>query len=111
MGFGKKLEEKMLAKGMKQADLVRATGISKTTLSSMISRDNTKVDVDAFIRICKVLGCKPEDFADEIMEAAGEQTRDEKQKAKTAEFIDLFSKLSTEQQELIIKQIKGILSK
>lgn len=66
MGFGKKLEEKMLEKGLKQADLVRATGISKTTLSSMINRDNTKVDVESFIRICDVLGCAPEDFASEI---------------------------------------------
>lgn len=66
MGFGKKLEEKMLEKGLKQADLVRATGISKTTLSSMISRDNTKVDVEVFIRICDVLGCAPEDFASDI---------------------------------------------
>lgn len=66
MGFGKKLEEKMLEKGLKQADLVRATGISKTTLSSMINRDNTKVDVEVFIRICDVLGCAPEDFANDI---------------------------------------------
>lgn len=66
MGFGKKLEEKMLEKGLKQADLVRATGISKTTLSSMISRDNTKVDVEVFIRICDVLGCAPEDFANDV---------------------------------------------
>lgn len=66
LGFGKKLEEKMLEKGLKQADLVRATGISKTTLSSMISRDNTKVDVEVFIRICDVLGCAPEDFASDI---------------------------------------------
>lgn len=67
MGFGKKLEKKMSEKGLKQADIVRATGISKTTLSSMINRDNTKVDVEIFIRICDALGCKPEDFADEIL--------------------------------------------
>lgn len=66
MGFGKKLEEKMLEKGLKQADIVRATGISKTTLSSMISRDNTKVDVEIFIRLCDFLGCAPEDFASDV---------------------------------------------
>lgn len=73
MGFGKKLEEKMSEKGFKQADLVRATGISKTTLSSMINRDNTKVDVEVFIRICAVLGCKPEDFTDEILSNTANQ--------------------------------------
>lgn len=66
MGFGKKLEEKMSEKGIKQADIVRATGISKTTLSSMISRDNTKVDVEIFIRICKYLGCDPMEFSSDV---------------------------------------------
>ncbi|MBD5128490.1 MAG: helix-turn-helix transcriptional regulator [Ruminococcaceae bacterium] len=72
MGFGKKLEEKMSAKGLKQADIVRATGISKTTLSSMISRDNTKVDVEMFIRICDLLECDPMDFASEVRQTAKE---------------------------------------
>lgn len=75
MGFGKKLEEKMSQKGLKQADIVRATGISKTTLSSMINRDNTKVDVEIFIRICDALGCKPEDFADEILSNSANQSQ------------------------------------
>lgn len=66
MGFGKKLEEKMVEKGLKQADLVRLTGIPKTTLSSMLNRDNTKVDVQIFIKICDILGCAPEEFASEI---------------------------------------------
>lgn len=66
MGFGKKLEEKMIEKGLKQADLVRLTGIPKTTLSSMLNRDNTKVDVQIFIKICDILGCAPEEFASEI---------------------------------------------
>lgn len=67
MGFGKKLEEKMEEKGLKQADIVRLTGIPKTTLSSMLIRDNTKVDVEIFIKICNVLGCKPEEFSSEIV--------------------------------------------
>lgn len=66
MGFGKKLEEMILAKGLKQADIVKATGISKTTLSSMINRDNTKVDVEMFIKICNFLDCDPMDFANEV---------------------------------------------
>lgn len=69
MGFGKKLEQKMNEKGLKQADIVRATGIPKTTLSSMINNDNRKVDVEYFIRICNILDCKPEDFSEEILEA------------------------------------------
>lgn len=95
MGFGKKLEEKMLEKGLKQADLVRATGISKTTLSSMINRDNTKVDVESFIRICDVLGCAPEDFASEIPKKTQSHTNSVK-----------ITELSSEEQRLITEYRK-----
>lgn len=66
MGYGKKLEEKMVQKGMKQIDLSKAANIPKTTLSSIINRDNTRVEIDTFLRICKVLNCRPEDFSEEI---------------------------------------------
>ena len=66
MGFGKKLQEKMDRKGIKQTELAKAVGIPKTTLSSMLSRDNTKVDIDVFLRICKMLDCMPEEFSEEM---------------------------------------------
>lgn len=66
MGFGKKLEEIMLKKGIKQVELSKAAKIPKTTLSSIINRDNTRVEIDAFLRICKVLDCSPEYFSDDI---------------------------------------------
>lgn len=72
MGFGKKLLEKMNARGIKQIDLVNALGIPKTTISSMLSRDNTKVEIDTFLKICEYLGCAPEDFSEEVKEASDE---------------------------------------
>lgn len=66
MGFGKMLLEKMEEKGIKQSDLARAADIPKSTLSSIINRDNTRVEIDAFLRICKILDCVPEDFSEEI---------------------------------------------
>lgn len=62
MGFGKLLEEKMKAKGVKQAELAEAVGLPKTTLSSMITRDNTKIEIEKFLKICEYLDCNPEDF-------------------------------------------------
>lgn len=84
MGFGKKLSEKMNARGIKQIDLVNALGIPKTTISSMLSRDNTKVEIDTFLKICDYLGCAPEDFSEEVKEASDESshiafTADEKE--------------------------------
>lgn len=102
MGFGKKLEDKMRAKGLKQADLVRATGISKTTLNSMIVRDNTKVDVEIFMKICNVLGCDPMDFADEVIKKPttnGEMlTKDEKQ------LLDYFRGFNDEGQDKLLNE-------
>lgn len=62
MGFGKLLEEKMKERGIKQAELAEAVGLPKTTLSSMIQRDNTKIEIEIFLKICEHLDCNPEDF-------------------------------------------------
>lgn len=62
MGFGKLLEEKMKEKGVKQAELAEAVGLPKTTLSSMILRDNTKIEIGKFLKICEFLNCNPEEF-------------------------------------------------
>lgn len=62
MGFGKLLEQKMKEKGVKQAELAEAVGLPKTTLSSMILRDNTKIEIEKFLKICEYLSCDPEEF-------------------------------------------------
>lgn len=70
MSFGKMLERKMLDKKIKQADLAKAVGIPKSTLNSIIGRDNTKVEIETFLKICEVLDCEPEEFSEEIKRAA-----------------------------------------
>lgn len=62
MGFGKLLKEKMQLRNIKQSELSTALGIPKTTLSSMINRDNMKVDIEMLLKICDYLECDPEDF-------------------------------------------------
>lgn len=66
MGFGKLLEQKMSLKNIKQAELAEAVDIPKTTLSSMIQRDNTKIEIEKFLKICDYLDCNPEEFYDEF---------------------------------------------
>lgn len=104
MGFGKKLQEKMDRKGIKQIDLVNAVGIPKTTLSSMLSRDNTKVDIDVFLKICKVLDCSPEDFSEEIISAHEELPvplrSDEKQ------LLNLYNSMNEEGKEKAIERLE-----
>lgn len=104
MGFGKKLQEKMDRKGIKQIDLVNAVGIPKTTLSSMLSRDNTKVDIDVFLKICKVLDCSPEDFSEEIISAHEELQvplrSDEKQ------LLNLYNSMNEEGKEKALERLE-----
>ncbi len=62
MGFGKLLEQKMQEKKVKQAELAAAVGIPKTTLNSIILRDNTKIEIEVFLKMCDYLGCDPDEF-------------------------------------------------
>ncbi len=62
MGFGKLLDEKMKEKGIRQAELAAAVGLPKTTLCSMILRDNSKIGLEKFLEICDYLDCDPEEF-------------------------------------------------
>lgn len=62
MAFGKLLKEKMQLRNVKQSELASALGIPKTTLSSMINRDNMKVDIEILLKICDYLKCDPDDF-------------------------------------------------
>jgi len=78
MGFGKLLEKKMKEKNIKQSELAKAVGIPKTTLSSIISRDNNKVEIEKFLSICKYLNCDPEEFYSEYIQ----------EKEKAPHFID-----------------------
>ncbi len=66
MGLGAKLKEKMDMRNISQATLSKKANIPASTLSSIINRDNSKVSIDVFLRICRVLNCNPEDFSDEI---------------------------------------------
>ena len=66
MGFGKLLEQKLIEKNIKQAELAEAIGLPKTTLSSMLSRDTSKVEIEVFLDICRYIDCDPEEFYNEF---------------------------------------------
>ena len=68
MAFGKLLEQKMEERNVKQTELAAAIGIPKSTLSCIISRDNTKIEIELFLKICKFLDCNPEEFYNEYSE-------------------------------------------
>ncbi len=87
MAFGKMLEQKMIEKGIKQAELAAAIGIPKSTLSCIISRDNTKIEIELFLKICQFLDCNPETFYNEY--------REEEHKTLPPSFVKKYHKLDT----------------
>lgn len=87
MAFGKLLEQKMSEKKIKQAELAEATGIPKTTLSSMISRDISKIEIENFLKICKVLDCDPQEFYNDYIK--------QKQKPLPPSFVMKYNELDS----------------
>lgn len=73
MGFGKLLDQKIQEKNITQAELAAAVGIPKTTLSSIISRDSTKIAIEIFLKMCDYLECDPEEFYREFRNNEFEQ--------------------------------------
>ena len=68
MKIGDFLKIHLKKKNMSQAELARQTGIPATTISSLISRNDTNVSVDPLIKICKVLECDINEYIDNLYE-------------------------------------------
>lgn len=68
MGIGKKLSEILEQKGVNPNELAEDTGISSSTIYSIIKRDNSKIDIQALLKICKSLGVKADVFYEEYMQ-------------------------------------------
>lgn len=60
--IGEKLRELLDIRGMKQTELARLTGISKTTINSIITRNNKSVDFSAIEKISDALDVPIEYF-------------------------------------------------
>lgn len=67
--FAKRFYSLMLAKGMRQADVARATGLSRDSISGYVRGRNTP-DVVSLKKLAKALGTTPEDLLPNISEEA-----------------------------------------
>ncbi len=64
MGIGNKLQKLIEEKHTNVNELAGRANVSPSTLYSIIKRDNTKVDIEVLISICKVLGVPVEYFSE-----------------------------------------------
>ena len=67
MGFGERLEMVLEEKSMSVAELSRATGISPSTLYSIIDRDTDNVGLDKVKKIENAVGAKPGNFIYDLL--------------------------------------------
>lgn len=65
MGIGKKLAEIIEQKNTNVNELANRTGITPSTIYSIIKRDNTKVDIQVLISLCEALNVKVDIFYQE----------------------------------------------
>lgn len=93
--LGEKIKELLEKRGMRQTELARITGISKTTINSIIMRNNKSVDFSAMEKIADALGVPIEYF----LESGSADTKKEpidtdelpgKERRFTELFISLF---------------------
>lgn len=81
MGIGKKLAEIIEQKGTNVNELAGRTGITPSTIYSIIKRDNTKVDIQVLISLCEALDVKVEVFYQEYMKNKKAPTLENKREA------------------------------
>lgn len=67
MGIGKKLSEILEQKNSNPNELSELSGVPPSTIYSIIKRDNSKVDIQVLLKICKTLGVKADVFYQEYL--------------------------------------------
>lgn len=104
-----RIRDGLLARDMTQADLCRATGIGKSAMSQYVNGGLVPRQDRTYL-IAKALNVSEAWLMgfDVPMEKVTPASPEESERIK--EFSAVFSKLTAEQQALIISQIKGILS-
>lgn len=103
-----RIKELRLKKGISQLDLAISVGYKGRSAISKVENGERDISQSMIEKYAKALGVTPTYLL------YGEDTKNipvaNTDNGRVNEFINLFSQLSSEQQSLIVSQIKGILS-
>lgn len=101
--LGEKIKELLELRGMRQSDLARITGISKTTINSIIMRNNKSVDFSAMEKISDALGVPIEYFKESAPEEIKiEPTVTDGLTDKKRRFASVFLSLTPENRRILL---------
>jgi transcriptional regulator with XRE-family HTH domain len=110
MGIGKTLSAILDEKGTNPNELAEKTKIAPTTIYSIIKRDNTKVDIEVLIKICRALNVDIERFYQEYMtESELKAKQPDKLKYNEQRLLDLFRQLDEVQQNMILERAQTLV--
>ena len=107
--IGQKLNDLLQTKGIKPGTLATITGINKSTIYSIIKRNNKNVDYSTIEKIADALDVPVEYFQ-------GRADTDKKIQPDAGmadeldEFVRLFEKLTDDEKVFILSSMKGILA-
>lgn len=103
MTLGERIKQLRIEQGMSQDELAQRLGYKSRSSINKIELGKNDVTQTMIVSIAKVLKTTPAYLM-------GWNDIPHPQEARTSEFVELFTKLSADQQTLIIAQIKGILA-
>ena len=108
--LGEKINELLKMRGMRQSDLARITGISKTTINSIIMRNNKSVDFSAMEKISDALGVPIEYFKESGPEGIKtEPTVSDGLTDKERRFASVFLSLTPENRRILLVLAEALL--
>ena len=108
--LGEKIKELLEKRGMRQTELARITGISKTTINSIIMRNNKSVDFSAMEKIADALGVPIEYFLESgNVDAKKELTDTDELPEKERRYAELFTALSPENRHTLLVIAEALL--
>ena len=105
--FPENLKKARKAKKLSQADLAEAVNMSQASVT-MWEAGSRKPNIDTLKLLSKVLDCPLDELMDD-----GEQKEislSDERAEKLNDFVDLFEKLSPEQQGFILSSMRGLLT-
>lgn len=108
--IGDKLRNLLKLRGMKQTELAEKIGVSKTTINSIITRNNKSVDFSTMEKIADALDVPIEYFFDRPGKSATEKPTDAGELSDSErEFVKLFSALTPANRTLFVEIAQAIL--
>ena len=102
MGIGKILSDLLIEKQTNAKAVAEQAGVTPSTIYSIIKRDNSKVDIDTLIKICKVLDVSIERFYDEYYDKTPFPTLSQREQ----DLVSAYRLLDDRQKDVIDYQIR-----